>query len=132
MSFWQQAQTTGDMPGFLLWAVLVFVVSALALYTFRPAERARIRSAILLFIFSVIAMALAAMVVSFGAAPAGLAHKWLTWAWRLFLAIAFVNVASVFTFEVLLSTLHLKPPRILRDLLVAFGVHAILGRSHIR
>jgi len=55
-------------------AVLVFVVSALALYTFRPAERARIRSAILLFVFSVIAMALAVMVVSFGAAG-WLAHN---------------------------------------------------------
>jgi len=133
MSFWQQAQTTGGMPGFLPWAVLVFVVSAVALYTFRPAERARIRSAILLFVFSVIAMALAVMVVSFGAAPAGLAHKWLTWAWRLFLAIAFVNVASVFIFEVLLNALHLKPPRILRDLLVALAyivaAIAILSRD---
>src|SRR6266700_4539016 len=131
MRFWQQAQTTGGVPGFLPWAMLVFVVSALALYTFRPAERARIRSAILLFVFSVIAMALAVMVVSFGAAPAGLAHKWLTWVWRLFLAIAFVDVASVFIFEVLLNALHLKPPRILRDLLLAltyivvgFGTHS--------
>ena len=133
MSFWQQLQTTGGVPGFLPWTVLVFVLSALALYTFRPAERARIRSAILLFIFSVIAMALAAMVVSFGGAPAGYAHKWLTWAWRLSLAIAFVNVASVFIFEVLLSTLHLKPPRILRDLLVALAyvvvAIAILSRD---
>ena len=133
MSFWQQLQTTGGVPGFLPWTVLVFVVSALALYTFRLAERARIRSAILLFIFSVIAIALAAMVVSFGGAPAGYAHKWLTWAWRLSLAIAFVNVASVFIFEVLLSTLHLKPPRILRDLLVALAyvvvAIAILSRD---
>jgi small-conductance mechanosensitive channel/CRP-like cAMP-binding protein len=121
MSFWQRLQTTGGMPGFLPWAMLVFVVSALALFTFRPTERARIRSAILLFIFSLIAMALAAMIVSFGAGPGSSAHRWLTWAWRLCLAIAFVNVASVFVFEVLLSALHLKPPRILRDLLVALA-----------
>jgi small-conductance mechanosensitive channel/CRP-like cAMP-binding protein len=119
MSSWQQIQASGGVPRFFPWAALVFVLSAAALFAFRRSERARIRSAVLLFIFSLAAMAAGLAAVSFGAAPKSSAYRWLTWSWRLFLAFAFVNLASVFIFEVLLNTLHLRPPRILRDLLLA-------------
>ena len=133
MTFWQQSPTTGSIPGFLPWAALLFLISALALFAFRRSERRRIRSAILLFAFSIIATAAAVIVASSGVPPTSSAYRWLTWAWQLSLWFAFVNVASVFLFEVLLDTLHLKPPRILRDLLVALtylvGAITILSKN---
>lgn len=133
MTFWLQSQTTGSIPRFLPWAALVFLISALALFAFRRSERTRIRSAILLFAFSIIATAAAVVVASIGVPPTSSAYRWLTWAWQISLWFAFVNVASVFLFEVLLDTLHLKPPRILRDLLVALtyivGAIAILSKN---
>src|SRR5438445_7630138 len=119
MSLWHQVQTTSVFPGIFPWAALVFVVSALVLYAFRPADRLRIRHAAVLFVFSLIGLVVMMAAISFGATPAGSAYRWLSWAWRFFLWIAFVNVASGFIFEVLLQALHVKPPRILRDLLLA-------------
>jgi len=45
MSLWHQVQATSVFPGIFPWAALVFVVSALVLYAFRPADRLRIRHA---------------------------------------------------------------------------------------
>jgi small-conductance mechanosensitive channel/CRP-like cAMP-binding protein len=65
--------------------------------------------------------------------PSSSAYKWIRWAGRFFLWIAIVNVASVFVFEVFLDALRLKPPRILRDLLIAMtyivGAITILSKD---
>jgi small-conductance mechanosensitive channel/CRP-like cAMP-binding protein len=120
MNFWQQLQTvSGVGPTSLTLGVAVFVVIALALFIFKPAERIRIRTAILLFALSLAGLMVAATLLSSGVSPSSSAYKWIRWAGRFFLWIAIVNVAGVFIFEVFLDALRLKPPRIMRDLLIA-------------
>ena len=53
-------------------------------------------------------------------------YLWFRWAALFCLWIAFINVGSVFGFDVFLSAIRLKPPRILRDLLVALA-YVVLG-----
>lgn len=108
------------------WVTLVFLAGALALFILRPAERMRIRTAILLFAFSLIGLLAAAALLSSGVNPAGSAYKWTRWAARFFQWIAFVNVASVFVFDVVLDALRLRPPRIMRDLLLALS-YIVIG-----
>jgi small-conductance mechanosensitive channel/CRP-like cAMP-binding protein len=119
MSFWQQVQTAASMGRAFFWVTLVFLAVALILFILRPAERARIRTAFLLFALSFIGLLFAGALLSYGISSANSSYKWLRWASRFCQLIAFVNVAGVFVFEVLLDSLRLKPPRIMRDLLLA-------------
>jgi small-conductance mechanosensitive channel/CRP-like cAMP-binding protein len=121
MNFWQQIlSVTGEGPAFP-WLVLVFLVVAFVLLFSKPAERMRIRTALLLFALSLLVFVLAAALLSFGVAANSLTFKWTRWAARIFQWLAIVNVAAVFVFEVLLNPLRLKPPRIMRDLLLALA-----------
>src|SRR2546428_12441785 len=119
MSFWQQVQTAAGMERVFFWVTLVFLAVALILFVLRPAERARIRTAFLLFALSFIGLLCAGALLSYGISPGNSSYKWIRWASRFCQLIAFVNVASVFVFEVFLNALRLKPPRIMRDLLLA-------------
>jgi small-conductance mechanosensitive channel/CRP-like cAMP-binding protein len=119
MSFWQQVQMAANMGRAFFWVVLVFLAAAVILFVLRPAERARIRTAFLLFVLSFIGLLLAGALLSYGVSPANSSYKWIRWASRFCQLIALVNVASVFVFEVFLDSLRLKPPRIMRDLLLA-------------
>jgi small-conductance mechanosensitive channel len=119
MNFWQHLQTAAGMGRAMPWVALVFIVGALILLILRPVERMRIRTAILLFAISLIGLLAAAALLSSGVNSANSSYKWVTWVSRLLLWVAFVNVASVFIFEILLDALRLKPPRIMRDLLIA-------------
>jgi small-conductance mechanosensitive channel/CRP-like cAMP-binding protein len=121
MNFWQQIQSASGMAAAFPWVILVFVAGALALFILRPLERMRIRTALLLFAFSLIGLFAAAAIVSSGVSPASPSYKWLRWAARFCEWLALVNVASVFIFEVFLEALRLKPPRIMRDLLLALS-----------
>src|SRR2546426_12523665 len=104
MNFWQQLQTvSGVGPTSLTLGVVVFVVIALALFIFKPAERIRIRTAILLFALSLAGLMVAATLLSSGVSTSSSAYKWIRWAGRFFLWIAIVNVAGVFIFEVFLD-----------------------------
>jgi small-conductance mechanosensitive channel/CRP-like cAMP-binding protein len=105
--------------GVFLSLTLVFLAGALALFVLRPMERMRIRAALLLFAFSLIGLLAAAALLASGVSPASSAYKWIRWAARFFQWIAFVNIASVFIFDVVLDPLRLRPPRIMRDLLLA-------------
>ena len=134
MNFWQQLEIASGVSALTLTlGATVFVVIALGLFILKPAERMRIRTAILLFALSLIGLMVAAMLLSSGVNPSSSAYKWIRWAGRFFLWIAIVNVASVFVFEVFLDALRLKPPRILRDLLIAMtyivGAITILSKD---
>jgi small-conductance mechanosensitive channel/CRP-like cAMP-binding protein len=120
MNLWQQLHDTAGIGGaaFAL-ALVVFVVAALILLLIRPAERMRLRNALLLWVLALITLFLAAALLSLGVSPARSSYKWIGWVARFLLWVAFANVASVFVFEVFLSALRLKPPRIMRDLLLA-------------
>src|SRR5436305_4983852 len=120
MIFWQQLTNAAEMGASIFaWSLPIFVVAALALSIIRPAERPRIRSAVLLLALALVGLLTAAVLASSGVNPAKSSYKWVSWAARFLLWISFVNVASVFVFEVFLDALRLKPPRIMRDLLLA-------------
>src|SRR3954466_1917582 len=118
MNFWPLIQQAAGMDRFLLWFLLLFVVAAVALLIIKPDERLRIRTALVLFGLSVIGLLMAATLLSYGIGRSQSAFKWTNWAWRVLMGFAFVNVAGVLLFDVLLDAARLKPPRILRDLLV--------------
>src|SRR6266404_5870240 len=126
MSFWQQVQVAAGMRGAFIWAVIIFVVAALALNALRPAERMRIRAALLLFALSLVGLLLIAWLAYRGISPDSSLYLWCRWASLFCLWIAIVNVGSVFVFEVFLNAIRLKPPRIMRDLLVAFA-YVVVG-----
>src|SRR6266567_3132560 len=120
MSFWQQLTAAAEMGASIFaWSLFVFVVAALVLSIIRPAERMRIRSAVLLLALALVGLLTAAVLASSGVNPAKSSYKWISWAARFLLWISFVNVGSVCVCEVFLDALRLKPPRIMRDLLLA-------------
>src|SRR5881394_460728 len=92
----------------------------------RPMERMRIRAALLLFVLSLIGLVAVATLASRGVPTDSRLYLWFDWASLFCLWIAFINVASVLLFDVLLSSLRLNPPRILRDLLLAIA-YVIVG-----
>ncbi|MFN2533333.1 MAG: mechanosensitive ion channel family protein [Pyrinomonadaceae bacterium] len=49
------------------------------------------------------------------------AYRWAVWVSLLLQGFAYVSIAGVFVFDVLLTVLRLRPPRIMRDLLLAFA-----------
>ena len=120
MNFWQEVLTAAEMKT-LPWLVLVFIIGLLILFVLKPAERARLRTSLLLFAVALVGLLVATSLLSYGVAPTGTAYRWVSWSWRIFFAFGVVNVAGVFVFEVFLESLHLKPPRIMRDLLLALG-----------
>ncbi len=125
MSFWEQVQTAAGMRPFVL-VIAVFVLAALALNALRPVERMRIRAAMFLFALAFIGLLLTASLAYRGASIDSPMYLWFRWAALFCLWIAFINVGSVFVFDVFLSAIRLKPPRILRDLLVALA-YVVLG-----
>jgi small-conductance mechanosensitive channel/CRP-like cAMP-binding protein len=126
MTFWQQIQAAAGMRNAFVWALVIFVVGALVLNALRPAERMRIRAALLLFALSFVGLLLVASLAYRGISIDSSLYLWCRWASLFCLWIAFINVASVFVFEVFLNAVRLKPPRIMRDLLVALA-YVILG-----
>jgi small-conductance mechanosensitive channel/CRP-like cAMP-binding protein len=126
MNFWNQVQAASGMRSAFPWAVLVFIIAAVGLIGLRPAERMRIRAAMLLFGLAFIGLLTVAALVSRGLSPDSRLYLWFDWASLFCLWIAFINIASVLLFDVLLDTLRLNPPRILRDLLLAFA-YVVVG-----
>jgi small-conductance mechanosensitive channel len=121
MSFWQNVQMTAGMGGAFHWVVLCFVVAAFILFGLVPAERMRIRTTVLLFALSFAGLLAAGALLSYGISPEGTAYRWTRWASRFTVSIAIINLASVLVFDVALDAMRLKPPRIMRDLLIAFA-----------
>lgn len=121
MSFWHQVTAASNMDRAFLWVVVGFLVGALILSALKPSERPRIRNGIFLFTLSLLGLLVVASLGRYGALPSSPAYRWLQWASLLFEWFAFVNLGSIFVFEVILDPLRLKPPRIMRDLLLAFA-----------
>jgi len=126
MNFWQQIQTASGMRGAFIWAVLIFIDVALALIIMRPEERLRIRAALFLFVLSFVGLLAVATLAAQGASTEGRLYLWFNWASLFCLWIAVINIASVLIFEVLLNAIRLRPPRIMRDLLLALA-YVIVG-----
>src|SRR5437773_3399102 len=84
----------------------------------------RFLSALILFVISFIGLVLIAVLSGY-VSPSSSLFRWSRWAAMFCGGVAFVSVAGVFVFEVLLEPLRLKPPRIMRDLLLAIGYVAV-------
>ncbi|MBV9956981.1 MAG: mechanosensitive ion channel [Acidobacteria bacterium] len=109
------------MAGVYHWVAVCFMLTAALLFALVPGERLRIRNAVLLFALAFCGLLCAAALASYGALPNGAAYRWTRWASLFISSVALVNLASVLVFDVLLEAVRLKPPRILRDLLLAFS-----------
>jgi len=119
MSFWENLQVAADLAGRYHWIALGFIVLALILFIYVPAERPRIKTSILLFGFSFVGLLAIATLLTSAVAPDSLVYRSLRWVTLLAESIAIINLLSVFVFDVALNAVHLSPPRILRDLLLA-------------
>lgn len=124
MTFWQQVLSTAG-PGFPF-AVLLFVLAALVLFAIRPAERGRLRAALLLFVLSLVGLLALASYSSYGLSADKALYRWTEWASLFCAGVAFVNVASVLVFTVILEALRLKPAHIMRELLRAIS-YVVVG-----
>jgi small-conductance mechanosensitive channel/CRP-like cAMP-binding protein len=122
MGFWQEIQIVAGVGGAFHWLAVIYVATALSLSALIPNERRRIRVAMALFLLSVVGLFIAASLLYYGYDPVtNTAYRWVRWAALFTLCVAIVNLASVIVFDVLLGAVKLKPPRILRDLLIAFA-----------
>jgi small-conductance mechanosensitive channel/CRP-like cAMP-binding protein len=119
MNFWQHIQNAAEMGRALPWMILIFLIASVILFTLKPVERGRTRTALLLFALALAGLLVEATLLSYGFTRSHSAYKWVRWSWRILAALAFVNVAGAFIFEVFLVGLRLRPPRFLRDLLMA-------------
>ena len=133
MSFWQLLQQASHAGSAFIWVTLLFFVVALILLALLPRERMRIRTSLVLFVLSLIGLAIAAYVARKGEQE-GSFYRWTVWASLLLQGISFVGIASSFIFDIVLAAIRLRPPRILRDLILAFAyiVVAITSLSIIK
>lgn len=121
MSFWQHLQQASHMGvAFFLVTPLFFVV-AIILFGLLPRERIRIRSAVLLFVLSVVGILLAATLATYGVDPNRSAYRWTIWASLLLQGVAVVGLVSILIFDIFLAAIRMRPPRIMRDLILALA-----------
>jgi len=119
MSFWQELQLASSVNNAIGWILLAFVLIAILLYALLPRERARIRTASLIFLISLLCLLIAAGLSYRG--HHGRSYIWAEWASVLLQRTAFVSLASIFLFDIVLTSVRLRPARILRDLIVALA-----------
>lgn len=119
MNFWENLKTAADSAGAFHWIALGFILAALILFVSVPAERTRIRTSVILFGFSFAGLIAIATILSSGVTPDSIVYRSARWVSLLAESIAIINLVSVFVFDVALNAIHLRPPGILRDLLLA-------------
>jgi small-conductance mechanosensitive channel len=121
MNFWHIVQMTSGMADAFHWFVLGFVVVAFMLFSFVPAERARIRGAMLLFALSFAGLLAASTVIAFGGSPDSFGYRLIRWVSLFLESTAIINLISVFVFAVMLKAMRIRAPLIMRDLLLALA-----------
>jgi small-conductance mechanosensitive channel len=133
MSFWQYVQAAAHMGAAFYWFTPGFILAALILFGLVPAERPRIRTAVLLYALSFIGLLLAGALLSSGQTEQSEVYRWIAWFSRFILSLALINLASVLVFDVILGSARLIPPRILRDVILALAyvVAAIMLLSSV-
>ncbi|HMF56663.1 MAG TPA: mechanosensitive ion channel family protein [Pyrinomonadaceae bacterium] len=136
MSFWEKVQVAARLAGYYHWLALSFVVAAFALAALVPQERVRIRRSVLLFALSFIGLLVAGALHSPGLDDTqGVAYRWIDWTALFIEGVAITTVVSVLVFDLILGAIHLTPPRILRDLIIAFAyiiiAISLLSRSGV-
>jgi small-conductance mechanosensitive channel/CRP-like cAMP-binding protein len=119
MSFWENLNTAIHLTGAFQWVALGFILAALGLFVFVPGERTQVRTSVVFFGIACASLLAIAVMLSLGAAPENIAYRSVRWVALLSESIAIINLASVFLFDIALNSIKVRPPRILRDLLVA-------------
>jgi small-conductance mechanosensitive channel len=119
MNFWENLKAAADSAGAFHWMALGFILAALILFVYVPAERARIKTSVLLFGFSFAGLLAIAAILTYGVTADNIAYRSARWISLLAESIAIINLVSVFFFDVALNAIRIRPPRILRDLLIA-------------
>jgi small-conductance mechanosensitive channel/CRP-like cAMP-binding protein len=120
MSFWHGVQQAAGLGTSLSWMALSFVVVSLILFGLFPEERNRIRTALIIFALSVLGLSVSGALLAFGQSQSAILLRVVQGSAALFLWIAIVNVASIIVFDVAVSAVRIRVPRILRDLILAF------------
>jgi small-conductance mechanosensitive channel/CRP-like cAMP-binding protein len=121
MNFWHNLQMAAGMSGAFHWVVLGFVGAVFLLLSLVPAERARLRGATFLFALSFAGLLAASAIVSFGGNPESFGYRCLRWAALFVESAAIINLAGVLVFAVALNAIRVRPPLIMRDLILALA-----------
>ena len=119
MTFWKNVELVSGMEGRFWWAALLFVAVMFVVFQLRPGERRRIRSTVVLFALSLVLLLAAGGFLTYGMGRDHWIYLVLRGTSSFMLAMAVVNVASVFTFSIVLRAVHLEPPEIAQDLIIA-------------
>ena len=125
MNFWQNVEHASGFPEEFRWVVVIFLVATLAILFLRKTERARVRSALVLFALSMCGLLIAGAVLSYGLPPTHWIFLSIRGASLFMLTSAVVTVASVFIFTIGLRSVRLEPPDIAQDLILALVYVAI-------
>lgn len=122
-SYWQHVLNAAGMGNkTFIWVLVAFIVASLVLFIVVPTERERIRTALLMYALSFAGLLIAGLLFDPAAGDKqGSAFRWTSWGARMIESIAIITMGSVLLFDVLMESVRLKPPRIMRDLLVAFA-----------
>lgn len=120
-TFWSNLQTAAGMGLTAPWLLLAFLAASIALLVWVPAQRRRVGRSILLGAVAIACLFIAAALLTDGYPPDVGAYRWTHFIGLLALSVAFINVAGVLLFDVLLTSIRLRPPAIVSDLLVAFA-----------
>ncbi len=124
MSYWDLVRSVSS-PHFP-WVIAGFFAIVLCLWALAPLERRRLRAAINLFFLSAICFGGAAALLRSGADPkTSVPFLVIHWIALFTLSIALIAITSVLLFDVLLGHIHLRPPQILRDILIGLCYCAI-------
>ncbi len=117
LDFWRNFQLVAHGDSFLEISIGILVPAAL-LALFARRQRPHVRTALILYALGIILMTISAI-------PSTLempnATKALQAAGFLLVGCAFVKLASIIIFDVVLCFTPLSPPQVLRDLIVAAG-----------
>ena len=122
MNYWEQVEVAAAMPAVLPIVIGGFALLAMALFVFEPQERRRIRVAAAIFVLGLSGSLIAAGLVQGGIANTDDWFYIVARATSLFLlGVAIANLVSIVLFNVFLAALHIHPPHIVRDLVLALA-----------
>lgn len=121
MNFWQNVEAASGLGGALPWAAPAFVVAAFVLASLVPTERRRVRNSVFLYALAFLIFLAAGGLLSLGTGERDPAFLWTSGSGRFVAGVAFVNLAGVLLFDLLLGVVRLSPPRIMRDVILAMA-----------
>src|ERR1041385_721866 len=125
MSYWTHVESAAGFIGSFHWLVIGYLLASGVLLAIVPGARRRVGGALLLFFLSLAGLFVAAAISMWGRGEGSGAYRWVRILSLLLVGVAIINVAGVYVFRVLLRPIHLEPPPILRDLILA-GAYLIL------